>query len=194
MGQRLTIELYFPDQLVVNCYYHWSWYTESSLDLIQKIVNANKTLTDTDHLIRWVRLLEATWASLTQEEFDYAVANLDKSIHTQLKVWTHIDRNDWLIAISPESLEENLDCAENTASIKLNKDNNILSIDISDLFYQHEDQDEYEECHYDLFNEDFDFNNIKSEQIDHIVSVIEKFDCRKTFTVEWDDNEYAPIA
>ncbi len=193
MGQRLTIELYFPNQ-VVNCYYHWSWYTESALDLIQKIVNANKTLTDTDHLIRWVRLLEATWASLTQGGLNYALTNLNQSISSQIKVDIDVNRNSWLIAISPDWLEENIDYAENTASIKFDQDNNILSIDISDLFYQHEDQDEYEECHYDLFNNDFDFNNIKSEQIDHIVSVIEKFDYRKTFTVEWDDNEYALIA
>lgn len=192
MAQRLTIQLDFPNQ-VVNCYYHWSWYTKSALDLIQKIINANKTSTDTDHIIRWVRLFEANWASLTQQELDYAEENLNESISSQL-IFNDANRNRWLIAISLNFLEENLDDADITAIVKFDKDNTILSIDISDLFYQHEDPDEYEKCHYDLFNEDFDFNNIKPEQIDHVASVIEKFDCRKTFTVEWDDNEYALIA
>ena len=187
MGQRLTIVLNFPNQ-VVNCYYHWSWYTESSLDLIQKIVNANKTLTDTDHIIRWVRLFEATWASLTQGGLNYALTNLNQSISSKFKVDIDVNRNSWLIAISPEWVEKNLDYAEHATSIKFDKDNTILSIDISDLFYQHEDPDEYEKCNYDLFDEYFDFNNIKPEQIDYIVSVIEKFDYRKTFTVWWDIN------
>ncbi len=198
MGQRLNIELHFPDQLVVNCYYHRSWYTESALDLIQKIVNANKTLTDTDHIIRWVRLFEATWASLTKEELDYAVANLDKTIHNQLEVWDIIHRNNWLIAISPEWIEETLYCKDHMTKIRLDKDNNILSINILDLFsvdldrfYEESDKPEWNK---DLFTKEFDFISIKPEQLNHIISVIQKFDYKKTFTVEWDLSQYRIIA
>lgn len=38
MGQRLNIEFYVDGKCLVNCYYHWSAYTETALDMTKEIL------------------------------------------------------------------------------------------------------------------------------------------------------------
>lgn len=39
MGQRLNIEIMDSGMTLCNCYYHWSGYTQTALDITQKLVN-----------------------------------------------------------------------------------------------------------------------------------------------------------
>ena len=39
MGQRLNIEIKKGEQLLANCYYHWSGYSETALELTKKIID-----------------------------------------------------------------------------------------------------------------------------------------------------------
>lgn len=45
MGQRLNIEIHENGITLANCYYHWSGYTSSSLNLTKQIINS-ELLTD----------------------------------------------------------------------------------------------------------------------------------------------------
>ena len=39
MGQRLVIEIKEGDTVLANAYYHWSGYTETSLNLLNEVMN-----------------------------------------------------------------------------------------------------------------------------------------------------------
>lgn len=73
MGQRLNLEILNGEELLANCYYHWSGYTESSIELTLRVLeyienNPSNEITRK----RAIELLESTGASFKESEFNYA--------------------------------------------------------------------------------------------------------------------------
>lgn len=72
MGQRLNIEIVKNKNVLANCYYHWSGFSNSSIDLVVKIIEdfdyvKKCCLSDpckNEDLLFAIRLLERTGAGL----------------------------------------------------------------------------------------------------------------------------------
>ena len=75
MGQRLNIQIEAnnPDtnetKVLANCYYHWSGYTSSALELVYEVVSSGiYNLDISDPVEKAIRLLEETGAGLAKDE------------------------------------------------------------------------------------------------------------------------------
>ena len=134
MGQRLNIQIEANDtdtnEIVVlaNCYYHWSGYTSSAMELVNEIVDSGiYNLDILDPVEKAIRLLEATGAGLAEDELT------DTYNTPKYKIGTH--RNDGLIAISEEGTNRVAEWEESRVTINLTTG----SINMSDMVYEETD-------------------------------------------------------
>ena len=135
MGQRLNIQIEANDidtnktEVLANCYYHWSGYTSSAMELVNEIVNSGiYNLDILDPIEKAIRLLEATGAGLAEDELT------DTYNTPKYKVST--DRDLGLIAISEKGINETRKWEESRVTINLTTG----SIDMSDMFYDVTDE------------------------------------------------------
>lgn len=194
MWQRLNTQLELGD-IKVNAYYHRSGYTSSWFEAVLDVVKANKTIKEKDPIVRLVNLLEATWASLTNTEMEYAKQNYPKIV-SKLKVDKDVNRNSGLISISPEWINDTINRQEASSIIKFDKDFNIISIDISDLFWIHEEDEDEDENKYTYIKdalEWIDIHNIKEDQLEEVETFINSISWKNPFNIKWDDTIYSII-
>ena len=135
MGQRLNIQIEAntPDtnetKVLANCYYHWSGYTSSAMELVNEIVKSGiYNLDILDPVEKAIRLLEATGAGLAEDELTDAYNTPKYKVST--------DRNMGLIAISEEGTDRVADWEESRVTINLTTG----SINMSDMFYDETDE------------------------------------------------------
>ena len=134
MGQRLNIQIEANNpttnetKVLANCYYHWSGYTSSAMELVNEIVDSGiYNLDILDPVEKAIRLLEATGAGLAKNELT------DTYNTPKYKVST--DRNIRLIAVSEKGINETIKWEESRVTINLTTG----SIDMSDMFYDETD-------------------------------------------------------
>ena len=134
MGQRLNIRIDANNpttdktEVLANCYYHWSGYTSSAMELVNEMVNSGiYNLDILDPVEKAIRLLEATGAGLDKDELT------DTYNTPKYKVST--DRDIGLIAISEEGTNETIKREESRVTINLTTG----SINMSDMFYDETD-------------------------------------------------------
>ena len=168
MGQRLNIqiEMDIPDsgeaKVLANAYYHWSGYTSSAYELVKMIADSdycNVECTIMDPVEKAIRLLEATGAGLTKDEFT------DEYSESKYKLSTN--RNDGLIAISEAGMTETQNWEE--ARVTINISTNM--VDIGGVYFLDEvdEEDEEEttedipELEYDLHTSISDFTKVYNE-------------------------------
>lgn len=125
MGQRLNIEIKISDRVVANSYFHWSAYTISSIELVQKIIDNFEDVIEENPILYGVRLLELTGAGLERASVDWAYANIpnfslrdDDGIRYKYRICD--DRNDGLIAISEENMNSTRSWQEGYVCIDIN--------------------------------------------------------------------------
>ena len=147
MGQRLNIQIEATDTdtnenvVLANCYYHWSGYTSSAMELVNKIVDSGMYNLDIlDPVEKAIRLLEVTGAGLTEDE-------LTDTYNTP-KYMLATSRNDGLIAISEKGINETIKWEESRVTINLTTG----SINMSDMFYDETDEFNKEELETKLKN------------------------------------------
>ena len=147
MGQRLNIQIEANDTdtnetvVLANCYYHWSGYTYSAMELVNKIVKSGVYNLDIlDPVEKAIRLLEATGAGLAGDELT------DTYYAPKYKVSS--DRNKGLIAISEEGKKSTVKYEESRVTINLTTG----SIDMSDMVYDVTDEFSKEELETKLKN------------------------------------------
>ena len=135
MGQRLNIQIEANDidtnetKVLANCYYHWSGYTSSAMELVKEILDSGiYNLDILDPVEKAIRLLEATGAGLAEDELT------DTYNTPKYKVST--DRNMGLIAISEEGTNRVAEWEESRVTINLTTG----SINMSDMFYDETDE------------------------------------------------------
>ena len=173
MGQRLNIQIEAKDidtnKIVVlaNCYYHWSGYTSSAMELVNEIVESGiYNLDILDPVEKAIRLLEATGAGLAEDELT------DTYNTPKYKVSTN--RNDGLIAISEEGTNRVAEWEESRVTINLTTG----SINMSDMFYDEtdlfskEDRQNHQKNLYELkadLNSSFDtFKTLYTELTENV--------------------------
>lgn len=123
MGQRLNIEMYLNGATQATAYYHWSGYTSSALRLTKMILENQEKIQHENATIRAVRLLEVTGAHLTEDEVkevNRLVPNEDFAIAKS--------RNDGLIAITNQGIEDTRDWEEGRVEIDL--DNQVINFSV----------------------------------------------------------------
>lgn len=135
MGQRLNIQIEAnitdsnETKVLANCYYHWSGYTSSAMELVHEIVKSGiYNLDILDPVEKAIRLLEATGAGLAEDELTDAYNTPKYKISTS--------RNDGLIAISDSGTTRVADWEESRVTINLTTG----SINMSDMFYDETDE------------------------------------------------------
>ena len=147
MGQRLNIQIEANDtdtnetKVLANCYYHWSGYTSTAMELVYEMVSSEiYNLDILDPVEKAIRLLEATGAGLAEDELT--------EMYNTPKYKVSTDRNLGLIAISEEGTKRVADWEESKVTINLTTG----SINMSDMFYDETDEFYKEELETKLKN------------------------------------------
>ena len=174
MGQRLNIQIEANNpttdktEVLANCYYQWSGYTSSAMELVNEMVNSGIYHLDIlDPVEKAIRLLEATGAGLAKSEF---TETYPESTYRLSK-----NRNNVLIAISEKGINETINWEESRVTINLTTG----SIDMSDMVYDETDEfssDELETKLKNLYELKADLNS--------------SFDTFQTLYAELNDNVY----
>ena len=168
MGQRLNIqiEMYTSDsnerKVLANAYYHWSGYTSSAYELVKMIAESHycdEECTFMDPVEKAIRLLEATGAGLTKDEFTEAYPESKYKLAT--------NRNDGLIAISDAGMFETQNWEEARVTINLTTG----MVDMGGVYYLDEVDEEEEEgttedipkLEHDLYTSIYDFTKVYNE-------------------------------
>lgn len=146
MGQRLNIEIKSKGKVVANCYYHWSAYTRSALQLTKEIISNFDSIQDNDDVERSVKLLESTGAGYS-------------------------DRNAGLIATSEEEMKDTRYWEE--ARVTIDMDNKTFDFNVFFKGYDEDDAKDILEEHPDIVRyDDFPLENIPFEKIDEYTNMI----------------------
>ena len=105
MGQRLNIEICDGTKTLANAYYHWSAYTSSALEMMTAIIETYYKLSDkiNDKVELAVELLQATDAGINIEEKE-RIKNIPDFAYINFQPC--IDRNEGLLAVTEEGIEE----------------------------------------------------------------------------------------
>ncbi len=173
MGQRLNIQIEANDtdtnetKVLANCYYHWSGYTSSAMELVKEMLDSGiYNLDILDPVEKAIRLLEATGAGLAMYE-------LTETYNTP-KYNVSSDRNKGLIAISEEGTSRVAEWEESRVTINLTTSSINMSdmvYDVTDEFNKEEPEIEIENL-YELkadLNSSFDtFQNLYTELNDNL--------------------------
>lgn len=157
MGQRLNIEIIDKNgDAIANCYYHWSAYTVSALELTEQILNfikknKEKYIKDgkMDKTLFAVRMLESTGAGLCPE----ADIPAFKKLYPDEPYKEGTDRNSGLISITEESMDQTRNYEEGKVNIYI--DSNMVFFGV---LYE---LDDYELA--DIVNEDGDMEDDEIE-------------------------------
>ncbi len=147
MGQRLNIEITNGDKTLANSYYHWSAYTDSSLELTRMILNAMSEISaDDSDLVKAVKLLEVTGAGFNDAELERINKNPDKYAVPEDLLIPCTDRNEGLLAVTFAGIEETRNWEEGRVEIDI--ENKRVSFDViwqvENINF--EDEEEYEKC------------------------------------------------
>lgn len=155
MGQRLNIEIKKKgeDKILANCYYHWSAYTGSALELTKEIIsnsiNLQKNDTDT---MKAIKLLQSTGAGLTEENYN-ALSEEDKK-YCQLAQ----NRNLGLISFTEKGIEDTRKWEEGRVVIEFDFNSDYVitpNVNIDFGVYWGDTLEDKKE-----YDEDFDENNL----------------------------------
>lgn len=117
MGQRLNIEIKIGGKVQANAYYHWSAYTQSSIELTRQILSYDMSqLNSAPDLIKAIRLLEYTGAGLTDVE-----KNSLSDMYSGLEFSPCNGRNAGLIAVTEEGKKDTRMWEERRVTIDFDK-------------------------------------------------------------------------
>ena len=144
MGQRLNIQIEANNPItnetvvLANCYYHWSGYTSSAMELVNEMVNSGVYKLDIlDPVEKAIRLLEATGAGIAVDELT--------NTYYAPKYNVSSDRNKGIIAISEEGTNRVAEWEESRVTINLTTG----SIDMSGMVY--DETDEFSSAGYETY-------------------------------------------
>ena len=120
MGQRLNIEIVNGETSLANCYYHWSAYTVSALELTRRIIRAYYDSKSIVGLKMAVELLEATGGGVSELERAGIQKCAERFGHIKFRDAT--SRNDGLISVTEEGKDETREWEEGCVTIDLNSE------------------------------------------------------------------------
>jgi len=166
MGQRLNVEIWNNGEVLANSYYHWEAFSLSSIELVEKLIdNIDVVSCLNSDLENAIKLLESTGAGISDTE----KCNMAK--YKELKdisIQDCINRNEGLIFVTPEGIQETRYWAEHTIYIYLDEER--IKYDV----YRETDrwdynrafkEDRHDIAYNDLKEFDYNFDDIKFKDI-----------------------------
>ena len=119
MGQRLVVSIINDGEVIANSYYHWSGYTSSTLEITKEILYAYpKVVAEYDSpLDIAINLLMATGAGLTENSLKEFCKMKAKDPFLKTNPTTCINRNEGLIEITEEGIDNSQQWSEGDVSI-----------------------------------------------------------------------------
>lgn len=155
MGQRLVINLKNEEETIANVYYHWSGYTDSAIDLTSTIIRGLEKYSDiADVTFRAVKAIAETGAGFNDDAISEA-----REMFVGIDLPVCNDRNNGLIEVTSDGIDESIGCAEGIVSIYMDDQ----TVDFGDFMDAECDNVDY------LAKELLNMNlNIIKERIDDI--------------------------
>lgn len=157
MGQRLNIEIRHEGKTIANCYYHWSAYTIPAANLVNEIIEEYDRIMDStdphDRLLKSspellaIRLLEKTGAGLQQLEEPTRIQKEKQTAFVDMIINPACSRNDGLISVSYEGMDETRMWEEGHVDIDLGEE--VVWFDVFDAYTKDEWCDEYGDDEYE---------------------------------------------
>lgn len=177
MGQRLNIEIKKNGKCLANSYYHWSGFTSSTLELLEKIVAfADYEEYKDNEVLLAVKLLEQTGAGICEEDYNLIKEHVNKAT----------SRNEGLISISETSMENTRHWEEARATFHI--DTKVIDFG---LFHEISEDDIDED---DLVgNTDTDFSHFSFDDLGKIKEEIQTMLDNKYYIFEYKNKNYAFI-
>lgn len=176
MGQRLNIEFYVNNKAIVNCYYHWSGFSDSAMLHTRELIHhlqdydfSNMPEDEVKFIV--IRALEDFGARLGKNDIEEA-----RNIYPERKFSNDdIDRNEGLIGITKESMDETRDWEEARVNIFLTR----KRFEIEGIFYYSDEEGIKDYCDQDNDIETFKQNlfkipteEIEFERVDEIENYV----------------------
>lgn len=131
MGQRLVISINKGDTELANAYYHWSGFADKAVNLTKDILKALKEndniKAEKNDVIKAIMLLEATGASLIDEDSVKYYNDHLKAINPNITIGA-TDNTSGTIAITKASMKNNIDWAESRVIIDLDKEEIVFAV------------------------------------------------------------------
>lgn len=167
MGQRLNIEIWNNGKVLANAYYHWSAYSKSAAELTREIIYFISDVKANNDILKAIKLLEKTGARMNKEE-----ANRANGIEelTGILFNTDADRNDGLISVTEEGINDTRNWQEGALYIYLDEER--IKFDVIYKSKRWEWEKEQKECndnpkvYRDLEKVNVSFDDIKFKDID----------------------------
>lgn len=157
MGQRLNIEIKNGEAELANCYYHWSAFSNSALQLTKKIVDAYNCSDKNISLQLAVNILQTTGAGISLSERLYMIR--ESKGFDDIVFSNAIDRNRGLIFITKCGMNVTRRWEEGRIDIDLASETFFFNVlwtytkeEYMSEFYEPGDPtaDEFVECPYDI--------------------------------------------
>ena len=173
MGQRLNIEIVNGETSLANCYYHWSAYTLSALNLTKAVIDA---YFDSEAIVgvkMAVELLEATGGGVNETERAEIQKQADKFGYIKFKDCT--DRNRGLISVTESGKEETRKWEEGRVTIDLGNETfkfDVAWFDMPDEYFS-EYCDEEDLCLEDLAECEYDLDAVPFADLEDLIGFIE---------------------
>jgi len=118
MGQRLNIEIMSNGNTLANCYYHWSGYTATSLELVKTITDSIESGDYSGNNVQGaIELLRKTGAEFNGEAWE--AAKKEKLVEGDCP--DCLGRNAGLIAVTEKEMKSTRDWEEGRNTIELDK-------------------------------------------------------------------------
>lgn len=172
MGQRLNIEIKNGETELANCYYHWSAYTSSALELTRMIIDAYYDSNEIAGVKMAVNLLEQTGGGVNAEERGNIEKEPEKFGHITFKDAT--SRNDGLISVTEHGMEETRKWEEGRVTIDL--DSETFCFDVlwyySDEEYNEEFDEEYNDPIDKLPDCPCDLGAVPFDKVDELIQFV----------------------
>ncbi len=157
MGQRLNIEIVNGETSLANCYYHWSAYTGSALNLTKHIIDSYYDSEAIVGLKMAIELLEATGGGVNETERAEIQKQPEKFGSFEFKDCTN--RNNGLISVTENGKEETRKWEEGRVTIDLGSETfkfDVAWFDMPEEYFEEycdEEDLQFEDlaiCKYDL--------------------------------------------
>lgn len=141
MGQRLTVTLSKGDKNIASIYFHWSGYSKDALSITDEILSNIDSTSNLDQMnpVEIALSLFSLYGyntGLEKVEEEYISNNYPKLDLKTLR-WNS-DRNEGLISVSPEEIQNSVEAGEMLVNIDLEK-NTVIGE------YLYHVDDEYED-------------------------------------------------
>lgn len=127
MDQRLNLEVRYNGELLANAYYHWSAYTNRSINLLGTVIDAYKQTKEINPLKIAVDILQATGAGVDESEQERI--KRDKSGKFEgIDFHESIDRNRGFISVTEEGMSNTRTWEESRVTVDIDLEIFIFSV------------------------------------------------------------------